>query len=66
MYVSDSSRWPLKCFSPSLWVLFGHTMLARYASTINSASHRVPEPFRSTSSGDSGMIVASEKMKGCT
>ena len=34
--------------------------------TISSASHSVPEPFLSTSSGGMGMMVEREKMKGCT
>ncbi len=33
---------------------------------MSSCSHSVPEPLRSTSSGGMGMMVASEKMKGCT
>ena len=41
-------------------------MLPRNASTMSSASQSVPEPLRSTSSGDMGMILHSEKMKGCT
>ena len=34
------------------------------ACTISSASHRVPEPLRRTSSGGMGITVAREKMKG--
>ncbi len=36
------------------------------ASTINSVSQRVPEPFLNTSSGFIGRMLQSEKMKGCT
>lgn len=43
--------------------LFGHTMFPLYASTMSSDSQSVPEPLRRTSSGPSGMIVQSEKMK---
>jgi len=43
--------------------LFGQITLAAYASTISRLSHSVPEPLRSTSSADIGMIVHSEKMK---
>eukprot|EP00967_Tisochrysis_lutea_P132339 scaffold230930_cov33-Tisochrysis_lutea.AAC.6 len=43
--------------------LLGQMTLALYASTMRSDSHRVPEPLRSTSSGDIGMIVEREKMK---
>ena len=65
-YVSDSSRWPPYEALVFSTCLLGQIMLPRYASTMSSDSHSVPEPLRSTSSGLMGMTVASEKMKPCT
>ena len=42
------------------------TRLRYFTWTMRSISHSVPLPLRNTSSGDIGMIVASEKIKGCT
>jgi len=48
-YVSESRTWPssVSLFSIDS-CLFGKTMFASKAFTINSASHRVPEPFLNT------------------
>ena len=65
-YVSDSNKWPSQNASLGWTCLFGSTISFWYACTMSSISHSVPVPFRSTSSGPSGMIVQREKMNGCT
>jgi len=62
-YVSDSSKWPPCAAVASSTCLFGQMTFAWYASTMRSDSQSVPDPFRSTSSGDIGMMVEREKMK---
>lgn len=54
----------LICFNGKVSGKVSGTQPTSKAWTMSSASHRVPEPLRSTSSGGSGITVASEKMKG--